>query len=300
MNFPEDNFQILYSNGKAQKVVIKKNNKSEFLFLTENIDLTKVSEIYQAIYPGIAGVLRMSFPEGVKTQVYENGTFTKTITEYYLEFFFNRNGMEYYADQFLLRELANTTAFFKLENKISCEQFIFQGNTNLKKYGSKIEKNASVYHNSLVEKKIYYMNLAIKGGLKDGISHDAAANYLETLINLKLPYHLYTHGKPHSSLLHHLERSENYLRMGEIINSPDIYFKSLTEWNLIKYKADYLIGIGKCIEAEKLLLDTYNSPNSSKTLKRIISSSIRNLYLKGCNGKNSKVKKNKILANQYL
>jgi hypothetical protein len=104
LSFPEKNFQILYSTGKAQKAVRKKKGETEYLYLTENIDLTKATEIKQALSTGVVGVLRMNFREAMNTQVYINGNYTKTITEYSLDFFYDRNKSKYFQDQDLIYE----------------------------------------------------------------------------------------------------------------------------------------------------------------------------------------------------
>nr|WP_315153379.1 hypothetical protein [uncultured Flavobacterium sp.] len=111
LSFPKNNFQILYSTGKAQRAVYKKKGDKELFFLSENIDLTKADEISQYLNTGSVGVVRMSFPEGVSTQIYTNGVYTNTITEYYLEFFYDKNRSHYFQDQDLV--YGNLLVFFK-------------------------------------------------------------------------------------------------------------------------------------------------------------------------------------------
>ncbi|MRG44244.1 hypothetical protein GFS24_03920 [Chitinophaga sp. SYP-B3965] len=122
LSFPENNFQVLYSTKTATKVVNKRSGDKEFVCITENIDLAKAEEVYQVQYPGRAGVLRMSFPEGVKTQIYTNGVLTKTVREYYLEFFFNRS--EDGSQKKLLTQLDDVFSSLKLGSKIPKEQFL--------------------------------------------------------------------------------------------------------------------------------------------------------------------------------
>lgn len=90
LSFPENNFQILYSSGKAQRAVYKKKGDTEYLYLTENIDLTKANIFYKEQYPGVIGVCRMSFENGVQTQIYINGKYTETKSEKYLDFYYNK------------------------------------------------------------------------------------------------------------------------------------------------------------------------------------------------------------------
>lgn len=92
LSFPENNFQILYSTGKAQRAVYKKKGETEYLYLTENIDLTKVDVFYHVRYPGAIGVFRMSFPNGIQTQIYTNGEYTETKSENYLNFYYEQKG----------------------------------------------------------------------------------------------------------------------------------------------------------------------------------------------------------------
>lgn len=92
LSFPENNFQIFYSTQKAQRVVYKKKGDTEYLYLTENIDLTKVDVFYHVRYPGAIGVFLMSFPDGVQTQIYINGKYTETKSENYLNFYYEQKG----------------------------------------------------------------------------------------------------------------------------------------------------------------------------------------------------------------
>lgn len=92
LSFPENNFRILYSTGKAERSVYKKKGDTEYLYLTENIDLTKVDVFYHIRYPGAIGILRMSFPNGIQTQIYINGKYTETKNEPYLTFYYEQKG----------------------------------------------------------------------------------------------------------------------------------------------------------------------------------------------------------------
>ncbi len=310
LSFTENNFQILYSTGKAQKVVHKKKGDKEYLYLTENIDLTKAFDIYQALYPGLAGVFRLTFPEGVKTQVYTNGIYTNTLTEYYLEFFYDRDegfssNKPSYPGASLLVSLSSMIVFLKSENMNSCEEFIYNSFSNVKmdKYGSGVKNKYEKYRENIFKEVDYYSKLSQYGGFQNDISHAKAAEYLEKAILIKMPrvyYQRFGFNMPYSALLHHLSYSGNYTRLGELVNSPDIYFQNITEHDLITHKSQYLMGIGKCLEAEKMLLNTLSSPNSSKELKSKIKYDLYLLYKNGCKGEDSdRVKKNKKLANQY-
>lgn len=310
LSFPEKNFQIFYSTGKAQRAVYKKKGDTEYLYLTENIDLTKAFDIYQALYPGLAGVLRMTFPEGIKTQIYTNGIYTNTITEYYVEFFYDRDegfstDKSSYPGLNLLVSLSSMIVFLKLENMNSCEEFIYNSYSNVKmdKYGSGVKNKYEKYRENIFKEVDYYSKLAQYGGFQNDISHAKAAEYLEKAILIKMPrvyYQRFGFSMPYSALLHHLSYSGNYTRLGELVNSPDIYFQNITEYDLVKYKSQYLKGIGKCLESEKMLLNAFSSLNSSKELKSKIKYDLHQLYKNGCKGEDSdRVKKNKKLANQY-
>ncbi len=122
LGFPENNFQIFYSTNTATRVVNKKNGDKEFVFITENIDLSKVDEIYQAQSYGKLGIVRMNFPKGIDTQIYTNGVYTNTIKEYSLEFFYNRN--EEGSRNKLLTQLDKTFSILNLGNKISKDEFL--------------------------------------------------------------------------------------------------------------------------------------------------------------------------------
>lgn len=309
LSFPKKNFQILYSTGKAQRAVYKKKGDTEYLYLTENIDLTKAFDIYQALYPGLAGVFRLTFPEGVKTQVYTNGIYTNTITEYYLEFFYDRNEVAwdkipfFHSGKKFLISLSSMVAFIKLEHKITCEEFILNSNINIEKYSSQVKNNYNNYKEKLYKDVQYYSDLTRNAGYNNYMSHREAAYYYEKAILIKTPkvyWWRFGLGWTFDSFLDHLYYGGNYERLGEVINSPDIYFQNITQYDLIHNKSRYLIGTGKCLEAEKLLLDTFNSPNSSQELKSRLKWSINLLYDSGCKGsKGNKVKKDKILAAQY-
>ena len=92
LSFPENNFQILYSTGKAQRAVYKKKGDTEYLYLTENIDLTKLGAFYHVRHSGGIGVFGMSFPNGIQTQIYINGKYTETKSENYLNFYYEQKG----------------------------------------------------------------------------------------------------------------------------------------------------------------------------------------------------------------
>lgn len=114
LSFPENNFRILYSTGKAQRAVYKKKGDTEYLYLTENIDLAKIDVFYHVRYPGAIGAYLMSFPEGVKTQVYINGKYAETKTENYLNFYYEKKRD---SGKKLLEELNSMLYTFGLEDK---------------------------------------------------------------------------------------------------------------------------------------------------------------------------------------
>ncbi|RQO31123.1 hypothetical protein DBR32_10490 [Taibaiella sp. KBW10] len=126
LNFPENNFAIVSGTGQAIKIINKKLKGTKFRYETEPIDLSKVAEVYQVKYPGRAGVLRMTFPEGVKTKCYTNETYTSTIREYYVEFFFDREDNT--ALNTLLTQLERLFSLLKLGKKIAADQYAQQEN----------------------------------------------------------------------------------------------------------------------------------------------------------------------------
>jgi hypothetical protein len=142
ISFPDDNFQILISNGQATRAVLKKSAENTSLYLTENIDLSKVDEIFQVQYPGSAGVVRMSFPEGVKTQIYTNGQYSKTDRDYFLEFFYDRSDTN--ALKTLLTQLNDLFVFGRLGNKAAAEQFELKDKIEADKKAALAEKKKNV------------------------------------------------------------------------------------------------------------------------------------------------------------
>nr|WP_315197480.1 hypothetical protein [uncultured Flavobacterium sp.] len=115
LSFPENNFQILYSTGKAQRAVYKKIGDTEYLYLTENIDLTNVDVFYQLRYPGAIGLYRMHFPNGVQTQIYTNGKYTETKSEKYLDFYYEQKGI---SAKILMEQLDDMFTTLGLGNKM--------------------------------------------------------------------------------------------------------------------------------------------------------------------------------------
>lgn len=115
LSFPENNFQILYSTGKAQRAVYKKKGDTEYLYLTENIDLKKVDVFYHVRYPGAIGVYLMSFPNGIQTQIYVNGKYKETKSENYLNFYYEQKGD---SAKNLLEQLNSMLYTFGLKDKI--------------------------------------------------------------------------------------------------------------------------------------------------------------------------------------
>jgi hypothetical protein len=88
ISFSDKNFEVLFHNQLAYKSVYKKWDGKEILALTENIDLSKVTAITKHTSFTDVILVKLYFPTGyLKTQLFENGTLTNTITEEYLEFF---------------------------------------------------------------------------------------------------------------------------------------------------------------------------------------------------------------------
>jgi TPR repeat protein len=116
LSFPEENFQVSFSNQLASKIVYKKGVAQELLALTENIDFTKATEVKNMALGGLAGTFRVYFPaDYLKTSIYENGKLQNTLNENYLEFFFDKKN---YKESSKLRSLINEMiALLKEEKK---------------------------------------------------------------------------------------------------------------------------------------------------------------------------------------
>ena len=316
LSFPDNNFKFFFSTGKATKAVNKTKGDDDFLFLTENIDLTKASEIYNTLYAGSAGAYRLVFSEPVKTQIYKNGEYIETKEENYLEFFFPRerihreeNGSFSYEGTREIVSLRATVAFIKLENNLPANLFIYGSGINYKKYGSKIVNDYEKYFEDTFTD---YIKLRIKStNIRYALNNTKnpaylqnkieAAEYYEAASKTNVPKVISSYDSVVDNLLGSLREAKKFTRMEEILQSPDAYFLDLSYPDFIGYKADYMIGTGKCIEGEKLLLDNYNSPESSKELKEAMRSRLYYLYrFEGCKGEGgNKVKKDSKQAKKY-
>lgn len=115
LSFPENNFKILFSSGKAQSVVYKKLGDTENMYITENIDLVKADKFYKVRSPGAVGVYQIYFPSGVQTQIYTNEKYTGTITEKYLNFYYDKKGD---SDKKLMEQLDGMFTALGLGNKM--------------------------------------------------------------------------------------------------------------------------------------------------------------------------------------
>lgn len=306
LSFLKDNFKIYYSTGKATKSVYKKKGEDEFLYLSENIDLTKADDFYNTLYPGLAGVYRLTFPEGVKTQIYKNGKYIETITQDYLEFFYPRSIIKYADKSYItpgrleLGSLCSAVAFLKLENNnsVNLPVFLMFGSINTDKYGKHIKTNQEAFMNETFGDFETKFKTPSPFGSTSKMIWERKASYLEEAF--KNPFIKRHSDMIVTNLLIRLDDLENYSRMQQILNSPSAFFLPIDESFFTRYRVRCMIKAGKCIEAEKLLLDIYNSPESSNVLKENAKSDLYFLYASGCKGnKGNKVKKDKILAAQY-
>lgn len=312
LSFPDNNFKIFFSTGIATKAVNKTKGDDDFLFLTENIDLTKATDIYNTLYPGSAGAYRLVFSEPVKTQIYKNGDYIETKEENYVEFYFRRgiHREEVYAFYEGTRELASlraTVAYLKLENNLPANLFILGSGLNYKKYGSKIVNDYEKYfENTFAD----YNKLAAKG-IKIRFATNnpknpaykqnqiEATEYFEQAYKMNVPEMSLSNSMA-SNLLSCLREAKKFSRMEEILQYPDAYFLDLSYEDFISYKTEYLIGTGKCIEGEKLLLDNFNSPDNSKDFIYSLRRGLWLLYDDGCKGIGENVvKKNRKLSKQF-
>jgi hypothetical protein len=307
LSFLKDNFKIYYSTGKATKSVYKTKGEDEFLYLSENIDITKADDIYNTLYPGLAGAYRLTFPEGIKTQIYKNGEYVETISQDYLEFFYPRdivykysNGSYHNAGGLELGSLCTALVFFKLENNDSknLQVFLMHGSINTDKYGKHIKINQEKFMKETFGEIQAKLGIPSPFGWTSKMIWERKVSYLEEAFKNPL---IRRHNESIVfELLMNLSYCENYYRMEEILNSPSAFFLPINERLFFNYRAQYMRETGKCTEVEKLLLSTFNSAESSKELKEKAKSHLELLYSLGCKGsKSNKVKKDKILAAQY-
>lgn len=92
VSFPETSFIVYFHNQLATSSIYKKWNDREILALSENIDLSKSIGIKYTEIDGEAGSFRIYFPEGsIKTQIFEEGELVQTLTENYVELFYDKS-----------------------------------------------------------------------------------------------------------------------------------------------------------------------------------------------------------------
>jgi TPR repeat protein len=92
VTFPETSFDVSFHNQLATKVVYKKWEGKEIMAITDNIDLSKAQDIKVTAFGGLAGAMRIYFPNNtIKTQLYENGKLINTINETYVEIFYDKS-----------------------------------------------------------------------------------------------------------------------------------------------------------------------------------------------------------------
>ena len=101
-------------------------------------------------------------------------------------------------------------------------------------------------------------------------------------------------------LLLYYRNSQNYTKLGALLNSSEIYTSGIRELELVWIKYDYLSAIGQCKEAEAMLMQVYESSDSTEEVKTEAKQWIKFLYYSGCEGKNgNKVRKDKKLSSKY-
>lgn len=132
ISFPEANFQVAFSNQLATKAIYKKSNGKELLYLTENIDLSKAIGIVSFPINKDMLVIKLYFPQGyLKTQIIENGTKTKTISEEYLEFF--RVNKDLNGSSSIFNSIYDLCTSIKKEKKLITQKIIDEENSDWKK-----------------------------------------------------------------------------------------------------------------------------------------------------------------------
>lgn len=124
ISFSDKNFEILFHNQLAYKSVYKKWDDKEILALTENIDLSKVTAITKHTSFTNVILVKLYFPTGyLKTELFENGILTNTITEEYLEFFTTNLSREKLADS-----LYDLVVLFKITKGLTTAEKIEEEN----------------------------------------------------------------------------------------------------------------------------------------------------------------------------
>lgn len=79
ISFPDENFQISFSNQLATNAVYKKLDDREFMELTENIDLSKVISVTILSTEKNVSQISLTFPaNSLKTQIFEEGVLLET------------------------------------------------------------------------------------------------------------------------------------------------------------------------------------------------------------------------------
>lgn len=121
IDFPENNFKINYSNGKATRASIIKGENSSTVSLYEDVDLSKATSVDYFEFLGNVGIVSVYFPRGIIEQTYQNGKLTNSENAYFLLFYFNR-----YEDgslKLLLDQLQEMFNVLKLSIKIPAELY---------------------------------------------------------------------------------------------------------------------------------------------------------------------------------
>lgn len=121
IDFPENNFQINYSTGKATRASMIKDKNSSALYLYENIDLSKAKNVNYYEFPGSVGIISIYFSEGIAYQSFLNGKLAESENRHHLFFYFDRN--ENGSLKLLLDQLQGMFNTLKLSLKIPAELY---------------------------------------------------------------------------------------------------------------------------------------------------------------------------------
>lgn len=147
ISFSDKNFEVLFHNQLAFKSVYKKRDGKEILALTENIDLAKVTAITKHTSYTDVILVKLYFPTGyLKTQLFENGILTNTITEEYLEFFTTNLSREKLANS-----LYDLVVLFKITKGLTTAEKIEEENEYYKSHSE--EESLDKYPLSLKAKQ---------------------------------------------------------------------------------------------------------------------------------------------------
>ena len=125
MSFPESGLQLYFHNQLASNAVYKKVGEKEYLLVTDNIDFAKATVVKGMALGGMAGAIRVYFPEDyISSTIYENGVVFKSFNTNYLDFYYDKTDQQ---DKSKLRCVLNELiAVLKEDKKKPYASFLHQ------------------------------------------------------------------------------------------------------------------------------------------------------------------------------